>query len=169
MDTGYTFNLHYDVFHVQSFYNNDKKRDSFLFFKPCVLKYEMDGLRIYDYKCSYNQYTQSNNPITPTINTPPFVSYIPIIPRAYAVIDGNHRVSATINKNVKKFSASLILPDFTPMFFMSSAEIAAFLFLKDICTIEESNMLSNNIIKNSLIIYKDSPVVNILKEQKRLK
>lgn len=125
-------------------------------------------LKLNDCKCTYNVYDNKYKVIEPKFITPPFVSYLPIIPKSYVVVDANHRISDNINEKKYKIQASLIRPEYTPIFLISSAEMAAFFFLKDICNIiyENNSQISN--IKENLSIYAKPSVIDTLKSRTRM-
>jgi hypothetical protein len=120
-----------------------------------------------DIACDYNRYPLCECSKT-AIDTPPFISYLPILPKQYVAVDGNHRISYSVTQNEKKIVASLIIPDYTPIFLRSSAEACTFLFLKDICSLGEK-VKNSDVSTTNLVIYRNPSIISALKNQGRLR
>lgn len=167
LNSGFKYELRYNIFLIQSFYRKELRRGASLFFKPCVLKQKDKELMLDNTACDYNQYPVCECCKT-AIDTPPFISYLPILPKQYVVIDGNHRISYFVAQNKEKIAASLIIPDCTSIFLGSSAEACTFLFLKDICSLGEK-VKHSDVSTKGLVIYRYPSIISALKRQGRLR
>lgn len=167
LDSGFCFNLRYDIYHIQAFFRKEQESKMRMFFYPCVLQYKNEKGVLYfgNNKCEYEHYDYKNSEGKNRINTPPFISYLPLVPRIHTLIDGNHRVSASINQGEKQIHGYLIRPDYTPLFLMSSDEMAAYSFLMDVCCILEN---SNKNVKDNLAVFNPKSALSILQDKGRM-
>lgn len=169
--SGFKFPLHFDISNILRNYQKETKYKKPVFFYPFQLKVQGNKkLTLNSHPCAYNYTSREEREESYNTHDPIFVSLMPLIPHSFFVVDGNHRVSALVDKKEKSIDVLLIEPNCAPCFMISSAEMVAYTLMLDVFIIMDA-IKSRNVsgLREKLSVFNDKSMLSTLKETERLR